>query len=89
MVATYPTRATRGEYTSDGNIDANGNPVQVDYDPGYGGVWNFNDFDSGVRLGEDTVTPVAVYATWVPRSNGRATRGTRSADGGTGTCTSC
>ncbi len=59
---------TPDDFTSDGNIDANGNPVQVDYDPGYGGVWNFNDLDSGVRLGEDTVTPVAVYATWVPQS---------------------
>ena len=29
--------------TSDGNIDANGNPVVADYDPGYGGTWNFND----------------------------------------------
>ncbi len=56
------------DYTSDGNIDFSGNPVAVDYDPGYGGVWNFNDFDSGVRLGEGTVTPVAVYATWVAQS---------------------
>ena len=60
------TRPHAGVFTSDGNIDADGNPVAVDYDPGYGGVWNFNDLDSGVRLGEDTVTPVAVYATWVP-----------------------
>jgi hypothetical protein len=38
----------------------------VAWDPGYGGGadWTFNDFDSGVRLGEGTVTPVAVYATW-------------------------
>ena len=56
--------SNNGEFTSDGTIDAEGNPVQADYDPGYGGVWNFADFDSGVRLGESTVTPVAVYATW-------------------------
>ncbi len=59
---------TPSDFTSDGNIDSSGNPVAVDYDPGYGGVWNFNDFDSGVRLGKGTVTPVAVYATWVPQS---------------------
>ena len=55
---------TTASLTSDGTIDAEGNHVQADYDPGYGGVWNFTDFDSGVRLGESTVTPVAVYATW-------------------------
>ena len=34
--------------------------------PGYCGLWTFNDFDSGARLGEDTTTPVAVYVTWDP-----------------------
>ena len=34
---------------------------------GYGGAvadWNFNNFNSGARLGAATSTPVAVYATW-------------------------
>ena len=62
--------ANSGDFTSDGNIDASGDTVVPDYDPGYGGLWNFSDFDSGVRLGEDAVTPVAVYATWVRDPNG-------------------
>jgi hypothetical protein len=39
---------------------------------GYGGsaTWQFNGVDSGVRLGEGTVTAVAVYATWFPGDPG-------------------
>ena len=55
--------------TYDGTIDQNGHATSGDsqaVDPGYGGggCWKFDDFDSGARLGEDTVTPVAVYVTW-------------------------
>jgi Ca2+-binding RTX toxin-like protein len=55
--------------TFDGTIDNAGNPYTGDYqakDPAYGGVWSFNDLDSGVRLGEDATTPIAVYANWQP-----------------------
>jgi len=54
------------DFTHDGTIDNNGNSDLGDYDKGYGGDWTFNDFDSGVRLGESDTTPVAVYATWLP-----------------------
>ena len=50
----------------------------LDYEAGYGGLWNFHDFDSGVRLGEDAVTPVAVYATWVGGSQWESAAVTRS-----------
>ena len=67
--------------TFDGTMDANGNSYLGDYravDPGYQGGgsaaggcvgvvdWTFYGVDSGVRLGEDEVTPLAVYVNWKP-----------------------
>jgi Ca2+-binding RTX toxin-like protein len=70
-LATVEVEDHNGLPTFDGNIDASGNSDNGDYeaiaDPGYGGQvanWDFSGFDSGVRLGEDATTPMAVYANW-------------------------
>jgi hypothetical protein len=65
-------------YTGDyAPVDSTTENTYIPIDPGYGGTfnpatsdlsavpnWNLTGFDSGVRLGEDTTTPVAVYANW-------------------------
>ena len=73
-----------GDFTFDGNVKEDGTAYRADCAPGYGGLWDFHDFDSGVRLGEDSVTAVAVYATWredqLPPVNWRWASGTWESD---------
>jgi Ca2+-binding RTX toxin-like protein len=71
-LASVEVKNSDNSLSFDGNINSDGSAYTGDdyaVDPGYGGgapSWNFDDFNSGSRLGDSSQTPVAIYVTWDP-----------------------